>query len=220
MNRLLRALQTAGFCLVASSVAAQAPGAASVPAVETPAPAATVCAEGAVAAAQVEGFHAGLLVVMQTEDHAARATLLTPMVTACFDLAQVARISVGPAWRALTPDERARFSSLLQHLIVATYADRFDSYNEQRFETLATAEASTGPVVQTRLLRKTGEPVRLDYYFRRGLIFNVVADGVSDLALRRAEYSSIVRAEGFDALIAHMQASIAEMETEDAEDEG
>ena len=40
-------------------------------------------------------------------------------------------------------------------------------------------------------------------------IINVVADGVSDLALRRAEYSRVIKSKGFDGLLAHIDDQIA-----------
>ena len=43
-----------------------------------------------------------------------------------------------------------------------------------------------------------------------GRVFNVVADGVSDLSLRRADYNSIIKREGYDALIQQVEANIVE----------
>jgi len=37
---------------------------------------------------------------------------------------------------------------------------------------------------------------------------NIIADGVSDLALKRSEYTSVLSREGFDALIAKMNEKI------------
>ena len=68
----------------------------------------------------------------------------------------------------------------------------------------------TGDVVRTRLLREAEADVTLDYFLRAGRVFNVVADGVSDLSLRRADYSSIIKTEGFAALLTHIQRKIDE----------
>ena len=63
---------------------------------------------------------------------------------------------------------------ILSTLIVATYADRFDSFSGQRFVTDAVQPARSGVVVQTRLVRSNGESVTLDYFMRDGKVFNVV----------------------------------------------
>ena len=62
------------------------------------------------------------------------------------------------------------------------------------------------------LADSSAHPDNLDYYFRGDRVFNVVADGVSDLSLRRADYNSIVKEEGYDRLLAHIRDSIAEYE--------
>ena len=175
---------------------------------------APVWAEAAVdeaAAASVERFHGLLIEAMQTGGFDERAALLRPAVAEFFDLGAVARISVGPSWRGLDETRRAAFAALMHRLIAATYADRFDGYSGQSFTHVETLSASTGPVVKTVLNRTSGEPVNLDYYFRGGKAFNVVADGVSDLSLRRADYAGIIREEGFDGLVAHIEANIAEL---------
>ena len=162
-------------------------------------------------AASVDAFHAVVLDAMQTEGFAQRQALLEPAVAAFFDLGAVARISLGPTWRSLAEERRSAFVVLMHRLITATYADRFDSYSGQSFVQVETVAASTGPVVKTVLNRTNDEPVNLDYYFRSGKAFNVVADGVSDLSLRRADYAGIIRASGYDGLVADIEASIAEL---------
>ncbi|MEO1867647.1 MAG: ABC transporter substrate-binding protein, partial [Methylococcales bacterium] len=39
-------------------------------------------------------------------------------------------------------------------------------------------------------------------------IINIIANGVSDLALKRSEYTSVLSGKGFDALIAMMEQKI------------
>ena len=163
-------------------------------------------------AAAVDRFHAVLVDAMQTEGFSQRVALLEPAVVDFFDLGTVARISLGPTWRSLTAERRSAFTALMRRLITATYADRFDSYGGQSFAQVETVAASTGPVVKTVLNRTNDEPVNLDYYFRNGRAFNVVADGVSDLSLRRADYAGIIRATGYDGLVADIEAGIAELE--------
>ena len=163
------------------------------------------------AGSSVDRFHELLIEAMRTDGFDRRAALLESAVTDFFDLGTVARVSVGPSWRQLAEERRSAFVALMHRLITATYADRFDGYSGQSFVLVDVVSASTGPVVKTLLNRASGEPVNLDYYFRRGKVFNVVADGVSDLSLRRADYAGIIRKEGFDGLVTHLEANIAEL---------
>lgn len=162
------------------------------------------------AAASVDRFHNTLVEVMQAGAFAVRLKLLEPAVAEFFDAASIARISVGASWRGLAEEQRTAFIALLGRLIVATYADRFDGYSGQRFQRVDAVAASTGVVIRSQLIRSNGQPVNLDYYFRGDKVFNVVADGVSDLSLRRADYAGIIRKQGFAALVLYIESSIAE----------
>jgi phospholipid transport system substrate-binding protein len=44
----------------------------------------------------------------------------------------------------------------------------------------------------------------------RWQIVNIVADGISDLALKKAQYMSIVEREGFDSLLAKLSQKVAD----------
>ena len=196
MRRWLAALLcSASLCLAGTISAASAP--------EEAAPEQVV--------AQVAGFHQQLLAAMQAgADFAARSALLEPVVGNFFDFPTICRISLGRTWRQLDEAGQRQFCELLEELVVATYASRFERYSGQSFRTLSSAPAARGWVVKTELLRASGERVTLDYYFRAAGAFNVVADGVSDLSLRRADYSSIIKTDGYEGLLASLRSNIAE----------
>lgn len=164
----------------------------------------------------IEDFHAALIAGMQsTGGFEARLATVAPAVDAAFDVQSIARISLGKSWRAMDAAARADFVALMRELISTTYAGRFSSFDGQRFETEAAQEVRPGRwVVKTRLVRANGEVVTLDYYLRDGRVFNVVANGVSDLSLRRADYAAIVEQSGLEGLIADVRTSIAELRDE------
>ena len=159
---------------------------------------------------KVERLHDSLIESMQQAEQANREALLSPVVAAVFDVNNIARISIGRTWRTISAEQQQALVEDLTALIVATYADRFDAYNDQQFLTREVVAVRTGPVVKTQLIRIDDEPVTLDYYLRDGGIFNVVADGVSDLSLRRADYNSIIKQQGFEALLQHIADKIDE----------
>ena len=64
-----------------------------------------------------------------------------------------------------------------------------------------------GTLITTEIVKSNGEPVRLNYLMRQngGLwrIADVYLNGtISELATRRSEFGSILRAQGIDGLIA------------------
>jgi phospholipid transport system substrate-binding protein len=164
--------------------------------------------ETTVARDNIEGFHATLLSVMTMPLISEREAKLAPQIQTLFDMSRIAAVSLGRTWRTLSETQRSAFTDLLAQLIVTTYADRFDGFSGQQFVTNEAQAVKTGIVIRTQLLRESEAPVALDYYFRNGKVFNVVADGVSDLSLRRADYNSIVKNEGYAQLIMHMESKI------------
>jgi phospholipid transport system substrate-binding protein len=168
------------------------------------------------AAGVVVGFQARLLEVMRRAKelgYAGRLEVLAPAVTESHDLPTLARIVVGKRWTTFSPGQRQRLVAVFATLSVATYAYRFDGYSGERFELVSQQRTERGDaLVRTRLINEDGEAVRLDYLLRtdegRWRIVNVIADGVSDLALKRAEYRSILRREGFEGLISKLQDKI------------
>lgn len=168
----------------------------------------------------VEQLHELLVNAMQTPGQQEREALLQDHLLQLFDVNSIARISLGRTWRTLDDTRRTEFVTLLGELIVATYADRFDSFDQQSFVTDEVKTVKSGAVVVTRLLRRNGEAVTLDYYLRNDRVFNVVADGVSDLSLRRADYNSIIKNEGYESLLGHIRSKLAEARGTVAENGG
>ena len=171
--------------------------------------AAPVSSDADTATGNVEAFHQALVEALDMDQHEAREAHLLPQVKQVFDVQRIAAVSLGRTWRTLTESQQTGFIDLLTTLIVATYADRFDGFNGQRFVSDATEAVKSGFVVKTRLQRAGGEDVSLHYFLRDGRIFNVVADGVSDLSLRRADYNSIIKSQGYAALLTHIEDKIA-----------
>ena len=160
----------------------------------------------------VDAFHAALLAGLDAPaDFDQRADALRPVLNATFDFSTIARICLGRTWRTLSADAQAEFVALLTDVILATYVSRFDADRGQRFEAGVAEQARPGQwLVRSRILRRDGEPVPLDYYLRGGRVFNVVADGVSDLAVRRADYNTVIKQSGLEALLASMREQVAD----------
>ena len=134
-----------------------------------------------------------------------------------FDIARIARFSLGRSWRVLDTNAQETFTNLLGEHIVATYADRFAQFEGQKFDTLGSQTAKGGVVVRTAITPADGAKVKLDYFFREGKVFNVSADGVSDLSLRRADYNSVLKASGFAALVEHLERKLKEIRLEESQ---
>jgi phospholipid transport system substrate-binding protein len=83
----------------------------------------------------------------RTLGQSGRFTQLAPVIRRTFDIASMARLSVGPSWANLPEAQRQQVSESFGRYISAIYADRFDSYNGQKLEGRSFGE---GPTVRIR----------------------------------------------------------------------
>jgi phospholipid transport system substrate-binding protein len=100
-------------------------------------------------------------------------------------------------------------------MTLRTYATRFDGYDNERFETLGEEPSVAGTVIVRTVLHTSDEDVHLDYRLRKMpagyKVIDVYLSGtVSELALRRAEYTSVFERDGFDALVDALERKVAD----------
>ena len=158
----------------------------------------------------VQGLYDALLVTMKngrTLGQSGRFTQLEPVIRRTFDIASMARLSVGSSWSALTEGQRQQVTESFARYISAIYADRFDSYAGQKLHVTGEQPAAAGVMVKSQIVKANGEPVNIDYMMRRNgeawLISDIYLDGaISEIATRRSEFAAILRNEGVDGLSA------------------
>lgn len=172
------------------------------------------------ASKSIDTLHAALLDVMKNAEslgYDGRAAKLTPVVPQHFDVAFMAEKAVGAYWKNASEAERKRYLEAFLRFMVANYAGQFDGWTGQSFETLGEEPARNDTlIVRSRVLDPKDENVELNYRMHKTpagwKIIDVYLDGtVSELALRRSEFSGIVKRENFDALIAALDAKIAKL---------
>jgi phospholipid transport system substrate-binding protein len=158
----------------------------------------------------VQGLYDALLVTMKngrTLGQSGRFTQLEPVIRRTFDIAAMARLSVGPSWASLSEGQRQQVIESFGRYISAIYADRFDSYAGQKLQVTGEQPAAAGVMVRSQIVKANGEPVKIDYMMRRNgegwLISDIYLDGaISEVATRRSEFAAILKNDGADGLIA------------------
>ena len=158
----------------------------------------------------VQGLYDALLGTMKngrTLGQSGRFAKLAPVIRGSFDVASMARLSVGPLWTGLSEAQRQEVTESYGRYISAIYTDRFDSYNGQKLEVTGEQPASFGLLVKSRIIKSNGEPVEVDYVMRQNgdgwLIADIYLDSaISEVATRRSEFAAILKTQGIDGLIA------------------
>jgi phospholipid transport system substrate-binding protein len=157
----------------------------------------------------VRGFYDTLLTTMKeghTLAQSGRYGRLAPVVDRVFDVPFMTRLAVGPSWDTLSPAQQQQLTEAFRHYIAATYADRFDSYSGQQLQVTGERPYNADVIVQTKIVKSDGDTTTLDYLMRQNQgswqISDVYLDGtISQLAIQRSEFYSILRREGVDGLV-------------------
>jgi phospholipid transport system substrate-binding protein len=171
----------------------------------------------------VNNLHAELLLAMQLPEKtsvAKRIKTLKPIIGASFDFPTIARIILGESWTPLSSKQRNEFEDTLYRLTVTTYASHFSKFSGEKFLVSEVKDKKKMTIVDTRLIPSNSsvdvEFISLRYLLVRKnakwRIINVIAQGVSDLALKRSEYSSVIKKDGFESLISQLNDKIANLQ--------
>jgi phospholipid transport system substrate-binding protein len=157
----------------------------------------------------IKSLHSSLLEAMQGGEKLGfqgRYKLLTPIIENSHDLDFIAKTILGREWTKLSGEQKEILISHFHKLSISTYSGWFKEYNGEQFKYIEQKEMPRDYVlVRSQLIRSNGDTVSFDYLLRQEKkdwkIINILADGVSDLALRRVEYRSILKQKGFKVFI-------------------
>ncbi|OYV19218.1 MAG: Hopanoid biosynthesis associated membrane protein HpnM [Methylococcaceae bacterium NSP1-1] len=171
---------------------------------------------GATAKQVVDKFQTELIAVMKNGKqlgYAGRYDKLYGPISDSHDLTKIARIVVGKEWEKLSEAQQQKLTDVFARLSVASYAHNFKDYSGESFVFDSEEETTRGGVVvHSHFIIPDDKPVKFDYMLKEKgnswRIINIIANGVSDLALKRSEYTTILQREGFDALIVKINEKI------------
>ena len=154
----------------------------------------------------VSEFQHTLTKVLKEKHYESKLSLLLPSVSKLFAVDTIARISLGTrSWKLLNDNERKAFQTLTTNLIASTYAARFKEFKDQRFKINESISLRKNRyAVKTQLF--SGEvAVSLEYHLQNKdsawQIYDIVANGVSDLNLKRSAYGKTLAEIGFSGLV-------------------
>jgi phospholipid transport system substrate-binding protein len=148
-----------------------------------------------------------------------RIDALEPLMASCFDLDFMASKTVGRSWRRLSDEDKLRWAAIFTRFTTANYAGRFTGYTGEEFVTLGVEDAPRDTrVVMTKIIIPKEDDVELNYRLveRNGAwkVIDVYLNGtVSELALRKSEYSAALKRNGFEQLVASVETKIEDLKS-------
>ena len=143
-----------------------------------------------------------------------RYQAISPTIDKTHDLENIARLVVGRHWKGLETSQQSTFVETFRNLSISMYAGRFKDYGGEQFKILSEQPLKRGnrKLVTSHFVKSDGDTITFNYILHRvhdrWKIVSVSVNGVSDLALKRAEYGGILRKDGFPTLIERLETQI------------
>lgn len=139
-----------------------------------------------------------------------------------FDLPAIGRFILARYWKAATPDEQAKFTTLFEDVIVYTWSRRFSEYNGQTLMvTSKQPDGENGTLVKSTIIgagsSKTsfGVDWRLRQRPEGWKVMDIVIEGVSMAITYRQDYATIITQTGsFAGLLSQMEKQVAELKAQ------
>ncbi|MBT5065246.1 MAG: hypothetical protein HOM64_03165 [Proteobacteria bacterium] len=163
----------------------------------------------------VLNLHEVLLTAMKSEKslgHAGRIDIIRNVVSQSFNFPLISKVVLGEKWEVLSHEDKQEFVSVMRSLSISTYAHHFSNYSGQKFIIVERKSRNNSLSLSTSLLSDNGDRTSLKYILRKNtegwLIVNVISEGVSDLALKKAEYSYIMEKDGIKSLLRQLTMKI------------
>ena len=146
-----------------------------------------------------------------------RYNALAPAVDQAFNLPQILHTIVGLRWGAIPPPQQAKLLTAFRSFTITSYAANFDSNSGDAFNILPEIRnVGSDQVVETEIVPKDGDHVRIDYVMRQtnGVwqAVDVLQQGtISQVAVQRSDFRSLLQDGTGAALIDSLTARVAKL---------
>jgi phospholipid transport system substrate-binding protein len=126
-----------------------------------------------------------------------------------FDFVEMARRSLGPEWRRLTPEQQKEFVTFFTDLIEDAYLTRIETYSGEKVEYLRERTEDSYAEVATQLVDKTEREVSINYRLHNvngtWKVYDVVIEDISLVNNYRAQFRRVLARSSIQELLEMMR---------------
>ena len=171
------------------------------------------------AADVIEKLNAALVESMKSGDElgfSGRYRLLEPVIKNSFDFKYIIKKVTGKYWKDMDENQRKVLLSNYTVWTISKYAQRFHQYKGQRFEVVSETEFRPQVMsVKSNLIKANKEIIEFRYFMLENngswRVIDIQVSGVSQLAMNRAQFTQVLKDEGFDGLNEGLKEKIKEL---------
>lgn len=122
-----------------------------------------------------------------------------------FDYSEMAKRSMAAHWKKRTPAEQKEFVGLFETLLENSYANKIESYNNEKILYLKEIPEGDYSEVKTKVVTAKRDEFTLDYRLMnkggKWLIYDVVIEGVSLVSNYRTQFNKVITSQGYGELL-------------------
>ncbi|HEY3309188.1 MAG TPA: ABC transporter substrate-binding protein [Desulfuromonadaceae bacterium] len=138
-----------------------------------------------------------------------RRQILKKTISNIFDYSEMAKRSLGKHWKARTPAEKNQFVELFATLLENSYADKIESYNNEKIVYIKENLDGDNAEVKSKVVTAKRDEFTLDYRMmkqsNKWMVYDVVIEGVSLVSNYRSQFNRIITANGYPELVKKLQ---------------
>jgi len=122
-----------------------------------------------------------------------------------FDYGEMTQRALGPHAKEFTPAEKKEFTGLFETLLETTYANKIESYNNEKVIFLKEIVEDDYAEVKTKIITAKKDEYSLNYrLMNKGgewMVYDVVVEGVSLVSNYRSQFNKIINNQGVKELM-------------------
>jgi len=135
-----------------------------------------------------------------------------------FDYREMARRSVGKAWKKESAEKQAAFTETFRNLLERSYGNRLSEYHGQIVEFDSAEYKKKKARVKTRVVdanKTTPVEYRLHKRDNKWQVYDIKIEGVSLVGTFRKDFKGPLKKEGFDGLLKQLQEKVERLKAKE-----
>jgi phospholipid transport system substrate-binding protein len=147
-----------------------------------------------------------------------RRQALRQTIGGIFDYTEISKRSLGKYWKQRTPAEQKQFVDLFAALLERTYANKIESYNNEKIIYLSEKVEGNYAEVKSKVISASHDEFTLDYKLinenGKWMVYDVVVEGISLVSNYRGQFSRIISEHGYGELLTKLQGKSEDMKVQ------
>jgi phospholipid transport system substrate-binding protein len=138
-----------------------------------------------------------------------RRAKLKEVIYQRFDFTEMARRSLGPEWRRLSPAEQKEFVALFTELLERAYLDKIESYDGEKVRYLKDRADGSYAEVDTQVIDRKGQAFSIDYRLHNfngeWKVYDVVIEDISLVNNYRTQFNRVLAQSSYAELVRRLR---------------